>query len=597
MWDRVTVFQKRGDREEGLGNYMAKPTVEIKSLHEVTALKVRVTAAKQNLVLFRNMSYLTNYEEIDGGYVAFGGNPKGGKTQVENTSFNIYETIWDPVTILNTKDHLGSRPNWLFDSDALKKSMNYKPVTTDPLISQQSKSSQDDGFQPSSDNGKKINEDPRQENECKDQEKEYNGKSTNNVNVAGTNRVNAVGAKTNNELPFDLEIPALEDISTFNFLSDHEDDDEEANMNNLDTIIQVQKHVMIQSSQDDGFQPSSDNGKKINEDPRQENECKDQEKEDNGKSTNNVNVAGTNRVNAVGANTNNELPFDLEIPALEDISTFKFLSDHEDDDEEANMNNLDTIIQRYCDKKKARLVAQGYIQEEGTDSDEVFSLVARIKAIRLLLAYASFKDFVVYQMDVKSAFLYGKFEEEMAMLTKRARRFLKNTERKFSMNGNETIRFDKSKVKCYNCHKRGHFVRMCRAPRSQDTKHKESTRRNVPVETPASLALVSCDGLGGYDWSDQAKEGLEYVKARLLVYKKNESIYEEDIKLLKREIHLREETLPPKPNLSGLEEFVNDPIVSESKVKKPAVETSEAKTSTEKPKDVRKNFGPPLIED
>nr|GEW68941.1 ribonuclease H-like domain-containing protein [Tanacetum cinerariifolium] len=175
----------------------------------------------------------------------------------------------------------------------------------------------------------------------------------------------------------------------------------------------VQKHVMIQSSQDDGFQPSSDNGKKINEDPRQENECKDQEKEDNGKSTNNVNVAGTNRVNAVGANTNNELPFDLEIPALEDISTFKFLSDHEDDDEEANMNNLDTIIQRYCDKKKARLVAQGYIQEEGTDSDEVFSLVARIKAIRLLLAYASFKDFVVYQMDVKSAFLYGKFEEEV----------------------------------------------------------------------------------------------------------------------------------------------------------------------------------------
>ncbi|GJV23361.1 putative ribonuclease H-like domain-containing protein [Tanacetum coccineum] len=64
-------------------------------------------------------------------------------------------------------------------------------------------------------------------------------------------------------------------------------------------------------------------------------------------------------------------------------------------------------------KNKARLVAQGYTQEEGIDYDEVFAPVARIEAIRLFLAYASFKDFVVYQMDVKSAFLYGKIEEEV----------------------------------------------------------------------------------------------------------------------------------------------------------------------------------------
>ncbi|GJW11295.1 putative ribonuclease H-like domain-containing protein [Tanacetum coccineum] len=64
-------------------------------------------------------------------------------------------------------------------------------------------------------------------------------------------------------------------------------------------------------------------------------------------------------------------------------------------------------------RNKARLVAQGYTQEEGIDYDEVFSLVIRIEAIRLFLAYASFKDFVVYQMDVKSAFLYGKIEEEV----------------------------------------------------------------------------------------------------------------------------------------------------------------------------------------
>nr|GEY04441.1 putative ribonuclease H-like domain-containing protein [Tanacetum cinerariifolium] len=64
-------------------------------------------------------------------------------------------------------------------------------------------------------------------------------------------------------------------------------------------------------------------------------------------------------------------------------------------------------------RNKARLVAQGHTQEEGIDYDEVFAPVVRIKAIRLFLAYASFKDFVVYQIDVKSAFLYGKIEEDV----------------------------------------------------------------------------------------------------------------------------------------------------------------------------------------
>ncbi|GJX35913.1 ribonuclease H-like domain-containing protein [Tanacetum coccineum] len=55
---------------------------------------------------------------------------------------------------------------------------------------------------------------------------------------------------------------------------------------------------------------------------------------------------------------------------------------------------------------------------------------------------------------------------QMAMLTMRARRFLKNTGRKLTVNGNETIGFDKSKVECYNCHKRGHFARECRGMHS-----------------------------------------------------------------------------------------------------------------------------------
>ncbi|GKB63466.1 putative ribonuclease H-like domain-containing protein [Tanacetum coccineum] len=59
------------------------------------------------------------------------------------------------------------------------------------------------------------------------------------------------------------------------------------------------------------------------------------------------------------------------------------------------------------------MVAQGYKQKEGIDYDEVFAPVARIEAIRLFLAYASFMNFLVYQMDVKSAFLYGTIEEEV----------------------------------------------------------------------------------------------------------------------------------------------------------------------------------------
>nr|GEX64065.1 hypothetical protein [Tanacetum cinerariifolium] len=67
-------------------------------------------------------------------------------------------------------------------------------------------------------------------------------------------------------------------------------------------------------------------------------------------------------------------------------------------------------------RNKARLVAQGHIQEEGIDNEEVFGPVARIEAIRLFLAYDSFMGFMVYQMDVKSAFLYRTIEEEVSMI-------------------------------------------------------------------------------------------------------------------------------------------------------------------------------------
>ncbi|GJV44937.1 ribonuclease H-like domain-containing protein [Tanacetum coccineum] len=205
---------------------------------------------------------------------------------------------------------------------------------------------------------------------------------------------------------------------------------------------------------------------------------------------------------------------------------------------------------------------------------------------------------------------------QMAMLTMRARRFLKNTGRKLTINSNETIGFDKSKVECYNCHKRGHFARECRAPRNQDNKNKESSRRSVPVETTTSIALVSCDGLGGYDWSDQAEEGPNYALMAYLSSSSDSEVsndstcsksYLEIVELLKsqydqlltnfKKYELMVLVPPPytgnfmplTPDLSftGLDEFVNKPVVDNSK----------AKSSEKEPKVVRKNNYALIIEE
>nr|GEV11622.1 putative ribonuclease H-like domain-containing protein [Tanacetum cinerariifolium] len=149
--------------------------------------------------------------------------------------------------------------------------------------------------------------------------------------------------------------------------------------------------------------------------------------------------------------------------------------------------------------------------------------------------------------------------QQMAMLTMRARRFLKRTGRKLIVNGNGTIRFDKSNVECYNCHKRGHFARECRAPRNQNNKHKESIKRSVPLETTNSTALVSYDGLGGYDWSVRQRQDL-IINSWLS--------------------HLQVPT-------QSLDEFVN----------KPVAEKYEAKSSEEENKAVRKNDDAPIIKE
>ncbi|GKF50001.1 ribonuclease H-like domain-containing protein, partial [Tanacetum coccineum] len=140
----------------------------------------------------------------------------------------------------STPNVVGSGPDWLFDIDALTRIMNYEPIIAGTQSNDfaGTKSSHDDGSKPLGYDGKKVDEDPRKDSECNDQEKEDNVNSTNNVNAAGTNEVNVVGGKTSIELLFDPNMLALEEYSIFDFSRDDEDDDAEANMNNLDTTMQ-----------------------------------------------------------------------------------------------------------------------------------------------------------------------------------------------------------------------------------------------------------------------------------------------------------------------------------------------------------------------
>ncbi|GKC87379.1 ribonuclease H-like domain-containing protein [Tanacetum coccineum] len=186
----------------------------------------------------------------------------------------------------------------------------------------------------------------------------------------------------------------------------------------------------------------------------------------------------------------------------------------------------------------------------------------------------SLSDAVIYSFFAKEMDL----KWQMAMLTIRARRFLKKTRRNLVVNGIDTIGFDKTKVECYNCHIRGNFARECRAPSNQDSRNKEITRRTVPDEEgPTNFALIAYTSSGSSSsLSSDTKVNDKYKTGK--GYHVVPPPYTGNF-------------MPPKPDLVLADK--DEYVFSESVTSVPAVATSEVKTSESKPKSVSE----PLIED
>ncbi|GJT77890.1 putative ribonuclease H-like domain-containing protein, partial [Tanacetum coccineum] len=379
-----------------------------------------------------------------------------------------------------------SRPNWLFDIDALTNSMKYKPVvagnqsngnagtkacadagkarvetkpgknyialplwTQDPPFSSSPKDSSDSGFKPLREEQNKDAEDlgneggnPSEEGERINQENDASVNNTNNINTASdgnsTNNVNAVSSivnatgievndvdpKTSIELPNDPNMLELEDIV---YSNDDEGVGAEADLNNLDAFMPVSPIPTTRIHKDN---PVEQIIRDIHSAPQTRRMTKILiehamfclvQQRTNHKDFQNFLFAcflsqeepkkvvqALKDPGWIDAMQEELLQFKLqevwtlvELPNRKRAIGTKWVFRNKKDERGIVIKN------------KARLVAQGYTQEEGIDYDEVFAPIARIEAIRLFLAYASFKDFVVYQMDVKSAFLYGKIEEEV----------------------------------------------------------------------------------------------------------------------------------------------------------------------------------------
>nr|GEZ58866.1 putative ribonuclease H-like domain-containing protein [Tanacetum cinerariifolium] len=442
----------------------------------------------------RNMSYLSDFQELNGGYVAFGGNLKGGKilgkgkiktdsplpipfwAEAVNTACYVqnkmlvtkphtktpYELLHGrtpsigfmrpfgcPVTILNTLDPLGkferkvdegflvgysvnskvfrvfnsrtriiqetlhvsflenkpniagTGPTWLFDIDSLTRTMNYQPVTAG------NQSNPSAGFQREF-NAKKVREEANQQYML------FSVWSTSSSNPHNKERDVAFDEKEHDAKKPEYAVNLSPSSSD---LSGEQDDMIRKKDKGKSPIEYFTGNSNLNADFEDYSEDSSN-------DVSAAGPIVPTARQNYSNSTNPFSAASLSNTNT--SPTHGKLSFKVasqlfdnsDMLEIEDIA----YSDHENVGAEDDFNNLETSNTVYRNKKdergivvrnKARLVAQGHTQEEGIDYKEVFAPVERIEAIRLLLAYASFMGFMVYQMDVKSAFLYGTIEEEV----------------------------------------------------------------------------------------------------------------------------------------------------------------------------------------
>nr|GEX99814.1 hypothetical protein [Tanacetum cinerariifolium] len=349
----------------------------------------------------RNMSYLSNFEELNGGYVAFGGNLKGGKISGKGK-----------IKTENRPNIAGSGPTWLFDIDSLTRTMNYQPVNA----GNQSNHSADAAFDgkehdfdvkkpesevilspSSSAQSRKQNDKTKKEAKGKSPVESVTGYRDLNAKFKdcsdnSSNEVNAAGS-----IVLTVGQNSLNNTNTFSVAGPSNAVTAEADFNNLETSITVSPILTTRIHKDHLVSQIIGDLSSTNQTRSMTRVVKDQ--------------GGLSQMFNDDFHTCMFAYFLSQEEPKRVHQTLKDLSWIEAMQEELLQNKKDErgIVVRNI----ARLVAQGHTQEDGIVYEEVFAPVEMIEAIRLFLAYASFIGFMVYQMDVKSAFLCGTIEEEV----------------------------------------------------------------------------------------------------------------------------------------------------------------------------------------